>query len=93
MEVRNSQFAAFLDVFTPHTYICVVCPDSTVPTLLVNMNLVSMFKNSFYSLLTIGLCIKQAFLVLGRFINLPFSECPKIFLVKGAKKYDDWGPS
>ncbi len=46
-----------------------------------------------YSLLNIGLCIKQAFLVLGRFINLPFSECPKIFLVKGAKKYDDWGPS
>ena len=41
MEVRNSQFSAFLDVFTPHTYICVVCPDSTVPTLLVNMNLKS----------------------------------------------------
>ena len=41
MEVRNSKFAAFLDVFTPHTYICVVCPDSTVPTLLVSMNLKS----------------------------------------------------
>lgn len=41
MEVRNSQFAAFLDVFTPHTYICVVSPDSTVPTLLVSMNLKS----------------------------------------------------
>ena len=30
MEVRNSNFAAYMDVFTPNTYVMVVCSDSTI---------------------------------------------------------------
>lgn len=30
MEVKNSQFAAFIDVFTPNTYIMVIMSDSTI---------------------------------------------------------------
>jgi len=39
MEVKNSQFAAFIDVFTPNTYIMVVTSDSTIPsaTTLINI--------------------------------------------------------
>ncbi|KAL3217728.1 hypothetical protein MRX96_050951 [Rhipicephalus microplus] len=31
MEVRNSNFAAFIDVFTPNTYIMVIMADPTMP--------------------------------------------------------------
>lgn len=30
MEVRNSQFAAFIDVFTPNTYVMVIISDHTL---------------------------------------------------------------
>lgn len=30
MEVRNCNFAAYMDVFTPNTYVMVVCSDSTI---------------------------------------------------------------
>ncbi len=30
MEVRNSQFAAFIDVFTPNTYVMVVISDHSL---------------------------------------------------------------
>lgn len=30
MEVRNSQFAAYIDVFTPNTYVLVVTSDSSL---------------------------------------------------------------
>lgn len=30
MEVRNSNFAVFIDVFTPNTYIMVVMSDPTI---------------------------------------------------------------
>ena len=30
MEVRNSNFAAFIDVFTSNTYVMVVTSDSTI---------------------------------------------------------------
>ena len=30
MEVRNSQFAAFIDVFTPNTYVMVIMSDPTI---------------------------------------------------------------
>ena len=30
MEVRNSSFGAFIDVFTPNTYVMVIMSDSTI---------------------------------------------------------------
>ena len=30
MEVRNSAFAAFIDVFTPNTYVMVIMSDSSI---------------------------------------------------------------
>ena len=30
MEVRNSQFSAFIDVFTPNTYVMVIMSDPTI---------------------------------------------------------------
>jgi len=30
MEVRNSAFAAYIDVFTPNTYVMVIMSDSTI---------------------------------------------------------------
>ena len=30
MEVRNSCFAAFIDIFTPNTYVMVIVSDSTI---------------------------------------------------------------
>ena len=38
MEVRNSRFSAFLDMFTPHTYLCVIMPDAYFSTELMKMN-------------------------------------------------------
>ena len=34
MEVRNSQFAAFIDVFTPNTYVMVIMSDPTIRKLI-----------------------------------------------------------
>lgn len=39
MEVRNSKFSAFLDAFTSHTYLCVVMPQSTFSTPLMQLNI------------------------------------------------------
>lgn len=39
MEVRNSKFSAFLDAFTNHTYLCVVMPESTFSTPLMQLNI------------------------------------------------------
>jgi len=41
MEVRNSNFAAFIDVFTSNTYVMVVTSDSTI------RKQVNLFINSF----------------------------------------------
>lgn len=38
MEVRNSNFAAFIDVFTPNTYIMVISSDSQIPSEAVIIN-------------------------------------------------------
>lgn len=35
MEVRNSQFAAFIDVFTPNTYVMVIMSDPTIRKFLI----------------------------------------------------------
>lgn len=39
MEFRNSRFFAFIDTFTPNTYICVVNsnPDATTALLKINL--------------------------------------------------------
>lgn len=39
MEVRNSKFSAFLDAFTNHTYLCVVMPESSFSTPLMQLNI------------------------------------------------------
>lgn len=39
MEVRNSKFAAFIDVFTSNTYICLVMNNCEIPTSMVQFNL------------------------------------------------------
>lgn len=39
MEVRNSKFSAFLDAFTSHTYLCVVMPESSFSTPLMQLNI------------------------------------------------------
>eukprot|EP00117_Sycon_ciliatum_P032154 scpid81092/ scgid25002/ Ras-related GTP-binding protein A; Adenovirus E3 14.7 kDa-interacting protein 1; FIP-1 &gt; Ras-related GTP-binding protein A; Ras-related GTP-binding protein A; Ras-related GTP-binding protein A len=39
MEVRNSQFAAYIDVFTPNTYVLVVTSDSTLPSSAMLINI------------------------------------------------------
>ena len=36
MEVRNSQFAAFIDVFTPNTYVMVIMSDPTIRKLSIH---------------------------------------------------------
>jgi len=38
MEVRNSNFAAFIDVFTPNTYIMVISSDSQIPSEAILIN-------------------------------------------------------
>lgn len=38
MEVRNSQFAAFIDVFTPNTYVMVIMSDPTIPSAATMVN-------------------------------------------------------
>lgn len=39
MEVRNSNFAAFIDVFTPNTYIMVIMADPTMPSAATLINI------------------------------------------------------
>ncbi|XP_055334554.1 ras-related GTP-binding protein A-like [Paramacrobiotus metropolitanus] len=39
MEVRNANFAAYMDVFTPNTYVMVVCSDSTIPSAAMLINI------------------------------------------------------
>lgn len=39
MEVRNSRFAAFIDVFTSNTYVCVVMSDPHVPSQIMLLNI------------------------------------------------------
>ncbi|XP_020605377.1 ras-related GTP-binding protein A [Orbicella faveolata] len=39
MEVRNSAFAAYIDVFTPNTYVMVIMSDSTIPSAATQINI------------------------------------------------------
>lgn len=39
MEVRNSSFSAFIDVFTPNTYVMVIMSDSTIPSAATLINI------------------------------------------------------
>ena len=39
MEIRNKNFSAFIDVFTPNTYIMVVTSDSRIQSAAMNMNI------------------------------------------------------
>ncbi|RWS30613.1 ras-related GTP-binding protein A-like protein [Leptotrombidium deliense] len=39
MEVRNSSFAAFIDIFTPNTYVMVIISDSTIPSAATLINI------------------------------------------------------
>ncbi|QQP54831.1 Ras-related GTP-binding protein A [Caligus rogercresseyi] len=39
MEVRNSQFACFIDVFTPNTYVCIVMSNRSIPTSMISLNI------------------------------------------------------
>lgn len=39
MEVRNSNFTAFIDVFTSNTYIMVITAGSKVSTAVIQMNI------------------------------------------------------
>lgn len=47
MEVRNSQFSAFIDMFTGNTYIMVITtgPGSKVPTTLTQLNIAAARKH------------------------------------------------
>ncbi len=42
MEVRNSQFAAFIDQFTPNTYVCIVMSNPDISSKIIEINI----KNS-----------------------------------------------
>lgn len=48
MEVRNSQFALFIDVFTPNTYIMVVMSDPTIRKFIKLFLLNSFLFNDFF---------------------------------------------
>ncbi|KAK3744762.1 hypothetical protein QZH41_013315 [Actinostola sp. cb2023] len=39
MEVRNSGFASFIDVFTPNTYVMVIMSDCTIPSAATQINI------------------------------------------------------
>lgn len=39
MEVKNSEFAAFIDVFTPNTYVMVIMSDSNIPSAATLINI------------------------------------------------------
>ncbi|KAI1278135.1 Ras-related GTP-binding protein A [Halotydeus destructor] len=39
MEVKNSNFAAFIDIFTPNTYVMVITSDSTIPSAATLINI------------------------------------------------------
>jgi Ras-related GTP-binding protein A/B len=39
MEVRNSCFAAFIDFFTPNTYVMVIMSDPTIPSAATLVNI------------------------------------------------------
>ncbi len=42
MEIRNSRFAAFIDMFTPNTYICIVMSNTDISSKIMEINI----KNS-----------------------------------------------
>ncbi|KAK2189264.1 hypothetical protein NP493_111g00035 [Ridgeia piscesae] len=39
MEVHNSCFAAFVDIFTPNTYVMVIMSDPTIPSAATLINI------------------------------------------------------
>lgn len=39
MEVKNSNFAAFIDIFTPNTYVMVITSDSSIPSAATLINI------------------------------------------------------
>jgi len=39
MEVRNSCFAAFIDIFTPNTYVMVIVSDPSIPSAATLVNI------------------------------------------------------
>ncbi|XP_040569658.1 ras-related GTP-binding protein A [Lepeophtheirus salmonis] len=39
MEVRNSTFACFIDVFTPNTYVCIVMSNRSISTTMISINI------------------------------------------------------
>jgi len=39
MEVKNSNFAAFIDIFTPNTYVMVITSDATIPSAATLINI------------------------------------------------------
>lgn len=45
MEVKNSLFTAYIDVFTGNTYIMVIMSGSAVPTALTQLNIASARKH------------------------------------------------
>ena len=45
MEVRNSHFNAFIDLFTGNTYIMVIMSEAKVPTTLVQLNIAAARKH------------------------------------------------
>lgn len=45
MEVRNSHFSAFIDMFTGNTYIMVIIPGSTISTTLTELNIAAARKH------------------------------------------------
>jgi len=46
MEVRNSQFTAFVDVFTPNTFVMVVMSDESIESAATKLN-IQMARNHF----------------------------------------------
>jgi Ras-related GTP-binding protein A/B len=45
MEVRNSHFSAFIDMFTGNTYIMVIMGGTSVPTSLTQLNIAAARKH------------------------------------------------
>jgi Ras-related GTP-binding protein A/B len=39
MELRNSRFAAFIDIFTQNTYVMVIMSDSSIPSSATLLNI------------------------------------------------------
>ena len=45
MEVRNSHFSAFIDMFTGNTYIMIIIPGSHISTTLTELNIAAAKKH------------------------------------------------